>query len=77
MISMLNIEIEVKQTTLKSVNMVKTSFPASPNFDIVNESFVKLDNSDLFLQIYGLYIVHKINWQMYTRLNSDYTKYMI
>ena len=62
---MLNIEIEVKQTTLKSVNMVKTvqsSFPASPNFDIVNESFVKLDNSDLFLQIYGLYIVHKINW---------------
>ena len=41
--------------------MVKTyesRFPPSPNLDKVTVSFDKLNNSDLFLQIHGLYIAH-------------------
>ena len=52
--------------------MVKTyesTFPPSPNLDKSIVSFDKLNNTDLSLQIYGVYIVctiikgiHKINW---------------
>ena len=43
--------------------MVKTNesrLPPSPNLDKVTVSYDKLNNTDLFLQMHGVYIVHKL-----------------
>ena len=38
---------------------IQSSFPPFPNFDILTESFDKLNSTDIFLQLHGVYIVHK------------------
>ena len=56
--------------------MVKTyesKFPPSPNLDKVTVSFDKLNNTDLFLQIHGDYIVHMFKVSdMNTLVDSTY-----
>ena len=37
----------------------ESRFPPSPNIDKVPVSFYKLNNTALFIQTHGLYIVHK------------------
>ena len=54
--------------------MVKTyesKFPPSPNLDKVTVSFDKLNNTDLFLQIHGDYIVHML-CKNYTNANYSF-----
>ena len=51
------------------VTTYESRFPPSPNLDKVTRSFDKLNNTNLFHQIHGVYIVNtsikgtpKINW---------------
>ena len=50
--------------SLSSIQMVKTWeswIPPSPELDKVTVNFDKLNNTDLFLQLHGVHIVHKWN----------------
>ena len=51
------------------VNTYESRFPPSHNLNKVTVSFDKLNNTDLYLHLHGVYIVHafikgthKINW---------------
>ena len=50
-----NVKKIVKNSlTLPNMVKIKSSFPPSPNFDRVTESFDKLNNTDFFLQIHAI-----------------------
>ena len=57
--------------------MVRTKesrFPPSPNVDKATVSFNKLNNTDLFLPIHGVYIVNTRTLKVHTRLTGP-TRY--
>ena len=47
-----------EQLNIYMVKTFESTFPPSPDADKVTVSFDKSNNTDLFLQINGVYIVH-------------------